>query len=215
MNSHKTLAVLATAILLSMAACAPTRSGTPAPTATSVPAMPVPAEPTSTIPASPIPAEPTSATPKSGQSPQNATYIINGQPVTLVNGVAEQEAAPGSAEKIATRYFGNAVEVDLNSDGKPDSGFLLIQTTGGSGTFFYAAAAIQSPDGTYQGTNVIFLGDRITPQSTNVDPNNPAQFVVNCADRAPGEPMSAQPTQGMSKTFKLDNNRLVAVRPSS
>ncbi len=212
MNSHKTLAGLAMSIVLSLAACAPTSSGTPAQTATPVPATPVPVKPTSTAPASPISLIPTPAAPKTGQDPQNVTYIINGQPVTLVNGVAEQEAAPGSAEKIVTRYFGNAVEVDLNSDGKLDSGFLLTQATGGSGTFFYVAAAVQNPAGTYQGTNAIFLGDRIAPQSTNVDPSNPAQFIVNYADRATGEPMSAQPTQGVSKTFKVDSGILVEVQ---
>ena len=166
------------------------------------------------MPATPVPVGATPVATTAGQGPQNATYIINGQPVTLVNGVAEQPAAPGSAEKIVTQYFGNAVEVDLNSDGKLDSGLLLTQTTGGSGVFFYAAAAIQNPAGAYQGTNAIFLGDRIAPQSTNVDPNNPAQFIVNYADHAPGEPMSAQPTQGVSKTFKLDNGTLVEVPPA-
>jgi len=200
MNSRKVSVVLAAVIVLVLAACAPTGSGTPTQGAAPMPATPVSVEPT-----------PTATT--AGQAPQNATYIINGQPVTLVNGVAEQPAAPGSAEKIVTQYFGNAVEVDLNSDGKLDSGFLLTQTTGGSGVFFYAAAAIQNPDGSYQGTNAIFLGDRIAPQSTNVDPHNPAQFIVNYADHAPGEPMSAQPTQGVSKTLKLDNGTLVEVPP--
>jgi hypothetical protein len=198
MNSRKVSVVLAAVIVL--AACAPNGSGTSTKAATPVPATPVPVKPT--------PAATTA-----GQDPRNATYTINGQPVTLVNGVAEQPAAPGSAEKIVTQYFGNAVEVDLNSDGKLDSGFLLTQTTGGTGVFFYAAAAIQNPAGSYQGTNAILLGDRIAPQSTNVDPNNPAQFIVNYADRAPGEPMSAQPTQGVSKTFKLDNGTLVEVPP--
>jgi hypothetical protein len=200
MNSRKVSVVLAMVIVLVLAACAPAGSGTTTKEAAPVPATPVPVKPT-----------PAAAT--AGRDPQNATYTINGQPVTLVNGVAEQPAAPGSAEKIVTQYFGNAVEVDLNGDGRMDSAFLLTQTTGGSGTFFYAAAAIQNPDGTYQGTNAILLGDRIAPQSTNVDPNNPAQFVVNYADRKPGEPMSAQPTQGVSKTFKLDNGTLVEVPP--
>ncbi len=198
MNSRK-LSIILAVIGLALAACAPTGAGTNTQVA-------------ATMPATLVPVRPTTAATKAGQDPQNATYIINGQPVTLVNGAAEKEAAPGSAEKIVTRYFGNAVEVDLNSDGKMDSGFLLTQTTGGSGTFFYVVAAIQNPDGTYQGTNAIFLGDRIAPHSTNVDPNNPAQFIVNYADRATGEPMSAQPTQGVSKTFKFDNGTLVEVQ---
>ena len=173
-------------------------------------------------PANPSPAAPTAAptqaptiaptnNPSSSNGPQNATYIIDGQPVTLVNGVAEQEAAPGSASKKVTKYFGNAVELDLNGDGLMDTGLILTQEGGGSGTFFYVAAALQQAGGSYQGTNAIFLGDRIAPQSTNVDPNNPAQFIVNYADRKASEPMSAQPSIGVSRTFKVANGSLVEV----
>jgi len=141
---------------------------------------------------------------------ENGTYLIDGQSITLVDGVAESEAAPGSASKQITRYFGNAVEVDLNADGMMDSVFLLQQENGGSGVFYYVAAAIKTADG-YTGTNAIFLGDRIAPQSTNVNPNDLSQIVVNYADRNPGEPMSASPSLGVSKTFKFENGSLVEV----
>jgi len=52
-----------------------------------------------------------------GKNPQNSTYLTDGQAITLVNGVAELEVAPGSASKQVTRYFGNAVDIDLNGDG--------------------------------------------------------------------------------------------------
>jgi hypothetical protein len=211
MNSRITLTGLALAFLLSLAACTPTSSAVTAPQATPATALPI--KLTATMPPSPISIIATPAAPQTAQDPQNATYLINGQPVTLVNGKAEQPAAPGSAEKIVTQYFGNAVAVDLNADGKPDSGFVLTQSTGGSGVFFYAAAAIQNPDGTYTGTNAILLGDRIAPQSTNVDPNNPAQFIVNYADRAPNEPLTTPPSHGAAKTFKFNNGMLVEVQP--
>ncbi len=138
---------------------------------------------------------------------KNGTYLIEGQPITLTDGVAETELAPGSASKLVTRYFGNAVDIDLNSDGLMDSAFLLQQETGGSGTFYYVVAALKTENGSL-GTNAVFLGDRIAPQSTTIDPNNPSQFIVNYADRNPDEPMSAQPTVGVSKTFKLENGSL-------
>lgn len=181
------LAVIAAAIL---SACAPASTPTTAPAGVSTEA-------------------PTTGTTYT-VDPQNATYLIDGKEVTLVNGVAEQEAAPGSASKIVTKYFGNAVNVDLNADGLIDSGFLLTQDGGGSGTFFYVAAALNQA-GSTQGTNAIFLGDRIAPQSTNVDPANPAQFIVNYAERKASEPMSAQPSVGVSRTFKLDQGTLVEV----
>lgn len=184
-------AVIAAAIL---SACAPASTPTTAPEV-------IQTEP---------PTNPSTTGTTQGVDPQNATYLIDGREVTLVNGVAEQEAAPGSATKIVTKYFGNAVDIDLNSDGLMDSGFLLTQDGGGSGTFFYVAAAINNA-GSAQGTNAILLGDRIAPQSTNVDPNNPVQFIVNYAERKVSEPMSAQPSVAVSRTFKFDNGTLVEV----
>ena len=103
-------------------------------------------------------------------SPQNATYSIEGQSVTLVNGVSEVAAAPGSASKVITRYFGNAVTLDLNGDGRPDSVFILTQNTGGTGTFYYVVAALNMPNG-YVGSHGLLLGDRIAPQTTEVSQN--------------------------------------------
>lgn len=176
---------------------------------------PVPPPQTAPVPeAATMPAVPSASAPSSNQGvdldPQNATYLVERQPVTLVNGIAKQDVAPGSASKKITKYFGNAVDIDLNMDGLMDSAFLLTQESGGSGTFFYVAAAVKQQGG-FLGTNAIFLGDRIAPQSTNVDSNNPAQFVVNYADRKAGEPMAAQPTVGVSRTFKLEDGTLVEV----
>ena len=145
-----------------------------------------------------------------GKDPRNATYTIEGEPVTLVDGVAEKELAPGSASKQVTSYFGNEVEIDLNSDGLVDSAFLLVQDNGGSGTFYYVAAAVNGKDG-YTGTNAILLGDRIAPQNTFIDPDNPAQFIVSYGEIPAGEPMSSKPTQMVSRTFKLEDGMLVEV----
>ena len=63
----------------------------------------------------------TTPSPLRGTDPKNATYNIEGTPVTLVNGVSIVSAAPGSASKVTTRYFGNEVVHDLNGDGRPDT----------------------------------------------------------------------------------------------
>ena len=194
MKRRKDLIILTMMIGLILGACAPvTRAQT---TSTEVPTnMPV-KTPTDSVVLK--------------NDPQNTTYLIDGQEIALVNGVAEKELAPGSASKQVTRYFGNVIDIDLNSDGLMDSAFLLVQDNGGSGTFYFVAAAIRTQDG-YTGTNGIFLGDRIAPQSTTLDPNNSSQFIVNYADRAPNDPMSAQPTLGVSRTFKLENGTVVEV----
>ncbi len=136
---------------------------------------------------------------------KDATYLIEGERVTLKGGMAEQEAAPGSASKVVTRYFGNEVSTDLDGDGRDDVAFLVTQDRGGSGTFFYVVAALQTDRG-YVGSDGYLLGDRIAPQTTGVsqNPRHKHVIVVNYADRAPGEPMSAQPSVGKSVYLKLD-----------
>lgn len=138
---------------------------------------------------------------------KNISYKINGVDITLINGLAETEIAPGSASKLITRYFGNEAHGDLNADGLEDVAFLLTQDGGGSGTFYYIAAALKASVG-YQGTNAIFLGDRIAPQTTEI---KNGEIIVNYADRKPGEPMTSQPSVGVSKYLKVENGVLTEV----
>jgi len=141
---------------------------------------------------------------KIGFSPKNATYEIEGKTVVLVNGLLETEITPGSASKVITRYFGNETKGDFNGDGIPDTAFLLTQTSGGSGTFYYVAAFVSSKNG-YKGTNALFLGDRIAPQTTEF---RNGEIIVNYADRKNGEPLTATPSVGVSRYFKINNGAL-------
>jgi hypothetical protein len=149
----------------------------------------------------PAPVETQTQTPASYK---DITITIDGKPVTLVNGMAEEEAAPGSASKIVTQYFGNELKTDLDGDGLEDVAFIITQSGGGSGTFYYAVAARNTGSG-YVGSDGYLLGDRIAPQSTNLSQNPRQKYVVvfNYADRNPGEPMTAQPSLGKSAYLKL------------
>lgn len=135
---------------------------------------------------------------------KSATFVINGRPVTLTNGVSEEDV-PNSSAKIVTRYFGNELKTDLDNDGREDVVFLLTQTTGGSGTFFYVVASLNTPDG-YVGSDGYLLGDRIAPQTTEVSPNprHKQVIVVNFAERAPNKPMTTAPSVGKSVYLKID-----------
>lgn len=141
---------------------------------------------------------------------RNATYIIEGQSITLINGMAEVEAAPNSASKTTTRYFGNEVKHDLDDDGREDVAFLLTQERGGSGIFFYLVAALNTPSGPV-GSHAFLLGDRIAPQTTQIDEgetvlgtNRRNVVVVNYAVRAPDEPFTTPPSVGKTIWLKLD-----------
>jgi len=146
---------------------------------------------------------------KTALDPQNCVYAIDGKNVALENGYSEEEAAPGSAEKIITRYFGNEALGDLNGDGLPDIAFIITQSSGGSGTFYYAVAALDSIDGC-SGTNAILLGDRIAPQTTEIQNG---KIIVNYADRKISEPMTAQPSVGITEQFALEGAALKDVTP--
>lgn len=140
---------------------------------------------------------------------KNISYTIEGTPVMLKNGVSQTEAAPGSASKIETRYFGNELRTDLNDDGAEDVVFILTQQPGGSGTFFYVVAALKTATG-YLGSDGYLLGDRIAPQPINEspDPKHVNVIVANYADRNPGEPMTVRPSLAKSAWLKLDTDTM-------
>lgn len=137
---------------------------------------------------------------------KNISYTIDGQQVQLTDGMAVTDTIPGAASKVTTTYFGNVAKGDLNGDGIPDLAFLLTQNSGGSGTFYYVVAALQNRDGGYVGTNAILLGDRIAPQTTEIQGG---ELIVNYADRKPGDPMSTQPSVGVSKYLTVSGYILV------
>lgn len=138
---------------------------------------------------------------------KNTSYTIDGQVVTLVNGVSEGETVPGSASKITTIYFGNEASGDFDGDGDTDVAFLMTQNAGGSGTFYYVVAALKTADG-YTGTNAVLLGDRIAPQTTEF---RDGELIVNFADRMINEPMSARPSVGVSKYFTVNDGKLLEI----
>ena len=132
---------------------------------------------------------------------RNSSFTIDNQTVNLVNGVSEQEAAPGSLSKVTTRYFGNEAKGDLTFDGKDDVAFLVTQSTGGTGVFYYVVVAVATDTG-YKTTNAFFVGDRIAPQSTEIHADS-GELHVNFATRKDGEPMTAQPSQGAVLLLKV------------
>lgn len=136
---------------------------------------------------------------------KEVTFTISGEPVTLKDGVAEAYTALGGASKTIVRYFGNEVAHDIDGDGVEDMVFLITQETGGSGTFFYAVGAIKRGNG-YIGSHAVLIGDRIAPQTT--EKGDGRIVIVNYADRAPGEPMTARPSMGKSLYLLLDPETL-------
>jgi hypothetical protein len=116
---------------------------------------------------------------------------------------------PQVTDRGALHYFGNEAEGDLNNDGVADAAFLVVSSSEGSGTFYYVAAALGTSQG-YQTTNTVFLGDRIAPQTTQIVGGT---VVVNFADRKVNEPMTAKPSVGVTKRFRVASPATLVALP--
>ena len=123
---------------------------------------------------------------------KNATYTVDGKGIALTGSYA---------------YFGNEAAGDLNGDGQADIAFIFTSQPGGSGTFYYVAVALHK-DGGWTGTNAVLLGDRIAPQTTEI---NNGVVTVNFADRNPGEPFTTKPSLGKSMYLRVINGTLTKV----
>lgn len=202
----KTIAVatsLAALLALGAGGCTDDRA-TPAATTAQVspqtngagPAGPVaasePATPTGSTPAPVVPPSQTAPVGETSFDIRNSTFTLEGRPVSLKNGVSVVPSAPGSASSVTVRLMGSEARGDLNNDGREDRAFIVTRDGGGSGTFYYAVAAIASADG-YRTTNAFPVGDRVIVQSMAI-PRNSNELQVNFARRRPGEPMSTRPS---------------------
>jgi heat shock protein HslJ len=122
----------------------------------------------------------------------DATYRLESGSVTLVNGLAEAPAAPGSASRVRTQLIGEPTLADLNSDQAEDAVVVLAQQTGGTGTFDYLAVAVATPQG-LAGTDGVFLGDRIVVDSvTVVDGRISLRYRTRSASQSFAEPPSLE-----------------------
>ena len=143
--------------------------------------------------------------------PLNATYKIEGEEFTLVNGKAEKEIVPGAASKIEVMVWSAPAVGDLSADGTNDAALILTYSGGGSGNFYYIAATFKNlEDGKIIGTNAILLGDRIALENISI---KTGVIIVNYADRRIDESMITQPSIGITKQFALEGTTLKDITP--
>lgn len=135
------------------------------------------------------------------RDPSNATFTVDGEKVTLSGGQVEVKVVSGRASTEKTILLDKFAYADINGDGKEDTLLLLARYGGGSGTFIYLAGFVSGPV-TQRGTEAIFIGDRITPQSISV---NGQTVTVNYLDRESDEALAAEPTVPTSKQFIYRN----------
>lgn len=139
------------------------------------------------------------------RSPLDASYVLGSglgaKVITLTQGVyQEKETGSDASTGRIVKVFSDPVYGDLDGDGDDDAVLMLYEQAGGSGTFYYVAVAINE-DGVYRGTDTLFIGDRIAPQTLRIQDGRP---IVTYADRGPKDPFSVQPSIGKSIVVHVD-----------
>lgn len=138
---------------------------------------------------------------------RNCSFIIDDQRITLVDGRSDLEITEGSASRQVTDFIINYGGFDLNGDSRKDSIVFLRQRSGGSGTFYYIAAALGTGDG-YRGSEAVFIGDRVEPLDIDYD----GEFVlVSWMDRLEGESYSVKPSVEAFARFRFEDGELQLV----
>ena len=153
--------------------------------------------------------ETASPRPDALNSPESASYLLADNKIQLENGQAEWQAAPGSASKNRVALFGEIIYGHLNYDENKDAVIFLTYQGGGSGTFFYIAAApLENKE--YRGTNGIWFGDRIGTPTAKI---NNGIITISYLDRLPDASMATSPSIEQKQYFFLDHSTLREIEP--
>lgn len=133
----------------------------------------------------------------------SSDYSATGE-ITLVDGQAEEEIAPGSASKLVVTLIEPTAFGDLNGDGADDAAVLLASNSGGSGTFIDLHAVLNEKGEPVDAASTL-LGDRIQVNSLTIEDG---QIVVDMIAQGPNDPMCC-PTQPVQRTYVLEGDELV------
>lgn len=106
-----------------------------------------------------------------------------------------------SRQKIALQTHASG---DLDQDGVADAAVVLVENSGGSGSFIYLAAVLDK-NGVPVNNSTILLGDRVKVQSVQV---TDGQIVVMALTHAPEDPLCC-PTQQAEITYQLEAGQLI------
>lgn len=121
--------------------------------------------------------------------------------VQLVDGKFTENLADGSTQLVFLDE--HAAFGDINGDGIDDVALLIVESTGGTGSFVSLTAMI-STNGGYVQTNSISIDDR--PIIHSLDIGN-GEIVLNANVHGINDPM-VDPTVNMTKSFRLFNDQL-------
>jgi hypothetical protein len=137
---------------------------------------------------------------------KNAEYQgIYQEPIQLMDGAYEGEPfVEGGASRPTVTFIEPYAFGDLSGDGVDDAVVLLVESSGGSGSFVYMAAVLNQ-EGKPENVDTILLGDRAQVQSLTIANG---QISVTMVTHGPDDPLCC-PTQEVEQTYELQENKLV------
>ncbi|MFN2241816.1 MAG: hypothetical protein ACK2U2_05975 [Anaerolineae bacterium] len=143
--------------------------------------------------------------PLTAESLKNAEYQgIYPQPIELSDGQYEGEPfVEGAASRPTVTFMEPYALGDLDGDGVEDAAVLLVESSGGSGSFVYLAAVLNR-DGTPQNTATTLLGDRTQVEGLTIESG---QIGLKVLTHGPDDPMCC-PSQESEETYVLEGGQL-------
>ncbi len=137
---------------------------------------------------------------------KNAEYAgIYEEPVQLTDGKYEGEPfVAGGASRPTVLFIEPYALGDLNGDKAEDAAVLLVENSGGSGSFVYLAAVLNQ-DGQPENAATTLLGDRAQVKSLSIADG---QITVTLVTHGPNDPMCC-PTQEETRVYRLESGQLV------
>jgi heat shock protein HslJ len=134
----------------------------------------------------------------------NSEFTASGT-APLVDGVYEEEAAPGSASKVTVTLTQHATG-DLDGDGVPDAAAILATNTGGTGTFI-TLEAVLSQGGLPVHEATAPLGDRTQVKAVSIAGG---VIALDMIVHGPQDPMCC-PTQPAATQYRLQGGQLMQI----
>jgi heat shock protein HslJ len=146
------------------------------------------------------------------ESLKNAEYQgIYADPIRLTGGKYEGEPFVEGGASRPTVIFTNVYAFgDLDGDGVDDAVVVLVENSGGSGSFVYLAAVLNR-NGSLENVATQFLGDRGQVESLSIAEG---EITVNLATHGPDDPMCC-PSQQEVQVYVLRGNDLVQLSSQS
>lgn len=106
------------------------------------------------------------------------------------------------SEPQTTKHWGGDLKGDFDNNGVEDVVFILTQEKEGESILYYVTALMNKT----VTIPAILLGDRIAPQTINLEKNN--VIAVNYADRKAGESFTVQPSFAKTLRLKIDSQTM-------